>query len=378
MIPQLPLNLDQIKGGVHAALINLLKGFINKPIKIRVVSFSTETSQIKIVKFSTNSDIYQIPEGNFPFHSFNYLFYGNHILRNQINDFNPDIIHYETGNSFLFTRLLGFKDKIFLQTIHGMSLKEFKNKKIFKDKITWYFNGVVQKLLYQKNTIHLSNYSKKIDKHYLSKNKNYTIIPNPIPNIFFNIPVKLISTNTILYIGVIDRNKNILFLLQTLNNLIKKNFIFHLQVLGDFNDHLYKKEISLYVNENNLSSFIHFNGWVSQSKMIEKIQLSDILVVSSKHESLPMAIAECMSAGRVVIASSVGGISEMINHEENGFLFDLKDPYLLYSILKDLYNNSYKLYSIGKNAKVSAMSKYNSDLVTNKTIAFYNKCLSSK
>lgn len=70
-------------------------------------------------------------------------------------------------------------------------------------------------------------------------------------------------------------------------------------------------------------------GKISDDKMLEKIYSSaDLTVVPSRCENFPNLVLESFACGTPVIAFSVGGIPELIDHKLNGFLatpFDCKD-----------------------------------------------------
>ena len=118
-----------------------------------------------------------------------------------------------------------------------------------------------------------------------------------------------------------------------------------------------------------------FHGWLDEKKLLPVIEQSDILIVASNHESLPMSIAECMAAGKVIVASNVGGIPEMIDNNKTGYLFDLKSQDELNIVLKKLHNNFTEIKSIIKNAKENAYQKYHCDIVAIKTLNFYTECI---
>jgi glycosyltransferase involved in cell wall biosynthesis len=372
LTPGLPLNLNHIKGGVHSAVRNLIKGFADFDIDVRVVSFSREVKEDQKIAVTDRIEVHYSYEGPYPYHSMNYLLHGPKILKQHIKDFNPDIIHFQEGSSFMFTRIKGLNKRKYLQTIHGMSFAEAKRKKKIKDKITWYFNGVLQMSMLPKNVIHLSNFSVKL----FSKRKieHGAIIPNAIIPDYFEVPPKLTTSNTLLYMGVIDNNKNLIFLLQAMKVLLDKHVAYKLNVLGDFISDVYKEIITSYVKENNLEPYVNFRGWVAKEGVLKFIEESDILVVSSKHESLPMVIAESMAAGKVVVASDVGGIPEMIEHGVNGYLFNLSEPAGLVNTLELLYNNNEKIQEISKTAKDVAQ-RYECHNVAAKTIEFYKTCV---
>jgi glycosyltransferase involved in cell wall biosynthesis len=66
----------------------------------------------------------------------------------------------------------------------------------------------------------------------------------------------------------------------------------------------------------------------------------DIFVLPSRSEGLPNALMEAMACGCCVIASRVGGISELVRHEETGLLFDPGDAGQLAGALGRLIENA--------------------------------------
>jgi glycosyltransferase involved in cell wall biosynthesis len=57
-----------------------------------------------------------------------------------------------------------------------------------------------------------------------------------------------------------------------------------------------------------------------RSDMADILARSDIFVLTSHFEALPLSIIEAMSASLPVVATDVGGVSELINHGMNGYL----------------------------------------------------------
>ena len=183
------------------------------------------------------------------------------------------------------------------------------------------------------------------------------------------------TSNKLIYVGVINNRKNIYTLLNTLKSLIQNGIYFTLDVIGDFTDEEYRNKILTFVNNNDLDNYVTFKGWISQDKLLGIMADVDILVLSSFQETLPMVIAEFMSAGKVIVSSDVGGIPEMIKDKNDGFLFNLKEPDQLVNILERLYNNDELISFISTNAKQSASKKYLCENVAKKTIEFYNECI---
>ena len=372
LIPGLPPNLNNIKGGIHSALINLLHGFTSLPdTEVRVISFLKQKTNEEPLQFADNVTIFYENEGPFPFHSINYFFFGSGILKSHIKDFKPDIVHTQVGNTFLFVKMFVRLHCPFVLTIHGMSNEEAKRKNKISDKIIWRFNSFINSIFIPKNIIHLSQFSKSKTSH---NNFNHeVIIHNSVPIKYFNIPLKYKTDNILMYIGVIDNNKNLIFLLNILKNLKAMNIVYKLEVLGDFSNAIVKTQIENFIQKNDLSDDVVFHGWLLQQDVMRIIAKADILVVSSKHESLPMVIAESMASGKVVVASDVGGIPEMIVNDADGFVFNLSHENQIIHPLTSLYNNFNKMESIAINARKSAFEKFNCEKVAERTVLFYKK-----
>ncbi|MDQ7062686.1 MAG: glycosyltransferase [candidate division KSB1 bacterium] len=89
---------------------------------------------------------------------------------------------------------------------------------------------------------------------------------------------------------------------------------------------------------------IKYKGFVKNPASL--LKQADFVVHFSKHEALSNAIIEAMAVGAIPIASLVGGIAEIIEHEKNGFLVppdrcrNMETLInLLRQLLKDYYQN---------------------------------------
>lgn len=70
-----------------------------------------------------------------------------------------------------------------------------------------------------------------------------------------------------------------------------------------------------------ISNHVVFTGWISNYHMPYILSnIADICVSTSLVEQLPSYIMECMAAGKPVVASSVGGVPEIVINEVNGYL----------------------------------------------------------
>lgn len=88
IVPGFPINVEDIKGGVYSALSNLLIGFANANIAVRVVSFNREISEPLVTNYSHNIAIHYTPEGKLPY-VFNFIFKGSAVIKNTPRNLTP-------------------------------------------------------------------------------------------------------------------------------------------------------------------------------------------------------------------------------------------------------------------------------------------------
>jgi len=97
-----------------------------------------------------------------------------------------------------------------------------------------------------------------------------------------------------------------------------------------------------------ISNHIVFTGWISNYHMPYILSnIADICVSTSFVEQLPSYIMECMAAGKPVVASSVGGVPEIILNEVNGYLVPPYDFKGTAGRIMDLLNDPEKAREMG-------------------------------
>ncbi len=117
---------------------------------------------------------------------------------------------------------------------------------------------------------------------------------------------------------------------------------------------------------------IHFFGHIQQSeKMATIYQSSDVYVTTSLEENLPNTIMEAMACGTPCVGFEVGGIPEMIEHLENGYVakaFDVSD--FAKGIQEVLANGQ----EMGEKARIKALNNYSEQVIAHKHLDFYQQC----
>ena len=90
------------------------------------------------------------------------------------------------------------------------------------------------------------------------------------------------------------------------------------------------------------------------SKISAQLMKHDILLVPSLSEGSPLVVLEAMAGGLPVVAARVGGVPDIINHEEHGLLFDSMDIDVAASQVCRLFDDSQLMKRIANNAQERA------------------------
>jgi len=85
-----------------------------------------------------------------------------------------------------------------------------------------------------------------------------------------------------------------------------------------------KLRVKLYtlVEELNLTERIHFVGNIDKDSVCQLMQQAEVFVLTSDYETFGVVLIEALSCGTPVVATNVGGIPEIINSKNLGYLCD--------------------------------------------------------
>lgn len=174
-------------------------------------------------------------------------------------------------------------------------------------------------------------------KKFRLKNK-YIVVPNVVNTKIFFCRNEKKSHPKIRFLHVShldDKHKNIKGILTVFQKLSSIRQDFFLTVSGSRNIEnakKYAKKISFPEN------MIRFEGRKSEEEVAETMRNNDVFVMFSNYENLPVVISEALVTGIPVIATDVGGVSEMIN-DNNGLLVKAGDETLFLERIIYLMDN---------------------------------------
>jgi len=162
------------------------------------------------------------------------------------------------------------------------------------------------------------------------------------------------SSKIILFIGRLVEVKGAEYLIKALLEL--KNVKVHLIIAGDGT---LKSKLQTLANSLNIQEKVTFFGTADKKELGLLHEVSDVLVCpsivyeSGATEGLPMVIPEAMESGLPVIASSVGGIVDVVKNEISGLLVNQKDPKSIAKAIEKILLDSDLEKKIIENSKIT-------------------------
>ncbi len=127
------------------------------------------------------------------------------------------------------------------------------------------------------------------------------------------------NTKTLLYVGRLEKYKGIHFLLKAFPKIKRSMSDLKVVVVGKGS---FKEELKSLVSSLNIQDNVEFLENVPEDDLIELYLSSCAFVYLSQYEGLPVAVLEAMACGLPVIATRVGGIPEVVQQAETGFLLN--------------------------------------------------------
>ena len=178
---------------------------------------------------------------------------------------------------------------------------------------------------------------------------------------FYNIPaVAMPTAPRMVCVGRLCEQKGQLLLIEAAKNLNEQRIDFELILAGDGE---LRAKIELLIVQYGLQDKVKITGWISSAEVRSIILSSQMLVLPSFAEGLPVVIMEAMSLRRPVISTYIAGIPELLIHRENGWLCVAGDVTNLTDTMREaLLTPIATLQKMGDAAHACVITRHNIDI----------------
>jgi glycosyltransferase involved in cell wall biosynthesis len=144
------------------------------------------------------------------------------------------------------------------------------------------------------------------------------VLPDGIDTGLFRPAEKPVSAPRFVFLARATGNKGYLEFCHAMASL-SHSLVSGIDIMGDGPDLERGLEI---IRGSGKSALIGWSGPVARNEIPERLRASSILVFPSREEGIPYAVLEALASGLGVVASSVGGIPEVVRDGETGLLVE--------------------------------------------------------
>jgi glycosyltransferase involved in cell wall biosynthesis len=123
-------------------------------------------------------------------------------------------------------------------------------------------------------------------------------------------------------------------------------------------------------------SLATFAGSIPNSDMTAYLAASDVAVLPSLIEATSIAGLEAMACGLPLIGTNVGGIPEILSHDETGLLVPAASPEALASAAVSLSERDSVRISMGRRARERVLARFSWETIAQQTLQVYEQCRS--
>lgn len=186
-----------------------------------------------------------------------------------------------------------------------------------------------------------------------------------------NYPYHPEFSNYFIYYGRLSEEKGLMTLLKAMCQAPETN----LYIVGDGPQ---RPALEAYAKEKRLNH-VRFWGRKEGEALVALVQQAQFVVMPSEcYDNSPLVIYESFSMGKPVVASTLGGMPELVDNGENGLHFKPGDADELAAKIKLLWHDRSLCTKMGRAARAKALAEFSPEVHYEKMMAFYEEVLSKK
>lgn len=167
----------------------------------------------------------------------------------------------------------------------------------------------------------------------------------------------------LLYTGRLAVEKGLAVLFDSLRDLLSRGYELELTLLGDGDDRGHLQDLARRLG---IQRHVVFAGYASQEQLRAGLQLSDLVILPSFAEGVPVSLMEAMACGVPVLATYVGGVAELVEPERTGLLVPAADCAALSNAIVRYCDDLELRQRISRSAREAVVAGFNLDAQVDK------------
>lgn len=197
--------------------------------------------------------------------------------------------------------------------------------------------------------------------------QNILIIPNGVnTKKFFPIPPEN-RDDIVLYVGSLIERKGVRYLINAMHHVLQRFHKYRLVVVGNGPE---RPKLGKLADNMGISDRVAFVGFQRYSEVRYWMQHAKLLVLPSLEEAQGVVLLEAMACGTPVVASSVGGIPDVVTPEV-GILVPPADPDALSNAIQSILGDPDLWNFMSRMARKRAVDYYDWSVIADQYIEIY-------
>lgn len=135
----------------------------------------------------------------------------------------------------------------------------------------------------------------------------------------------------------------------------------------------YQKYLAMLTRQYGLEDKIEFLGSLSAEGMKDAYLKANVFVLPSTIENSPNSLGEAMLLGVPCVAADVGGVTTMMTHETEGFVYQSTAPYMLAHYIKNVFAMGERAAAMGQAARAHARKTHDPETNLRDLLGIYEE-----
>jgi colanic acid/amylovoran biosynthesis glycosyltransferase len=176
------------------------------------------------------------------------------------------------------------------------------------------------------------------------------------------------TARNLLYAGRLAAEKGLPVLFEGLRMLSERGYDFQLTLVGDGADRASLEELARKLG---IAERLKFTGYVNQEGVREYLQRSDIFILPSFAEGVPVSLMEAMASGVPVVATHVGGVAELVEQEKTGLIVPPADSLALCEAVARYLDDPHLRRQVAQRGREMVAKHFNFDMELDKLAGLF-------
>jgi glycosyltransferase involved in cell wall biosynthesis len=278
-------------------------------------------------------------------------------------EFEPDIVHahWWFPNGLVGTWLGRMSNKPLVTTLHGSDVRLARSVAFSRPAFR-----------------HVLNHSAAVtavsrwlaaEAHDVVAAPEPIVAPMPVATDLFS-PGGERSTNRLLFVGRLNKQKGIELLLHTLSRTADRSIA--LDVVGDGED---RDALQTLAHALGIADRVTWHGAMPQPALVKFYRAAAALVVPSVGEGLGLVAVEAQLCATPVVAFASGGLPDVVQHDRTGVLVEEVDAAALAAALTSLLERPDRGASLGAAGRLHALATFAPESVARRYADIYRSAI---